>query len=124
MRWYQKYAFHNKLIVYTFNSNYELKEERGPHDTPHIWLLTRVPHNASRAKYVGGLRQVLSLFDKEDATLEEFLVQLVEDGLLSKAFNLPIMNQRLPWTEKMMDGYSVTYGDYLYSFSMPVSLIM
>ena len=91
----------------------EPKNGRGPHDIPHIWLFTRIPHKASRGKYVGGTQQLLSLFDKGDATLEEFLVQLVDGDILLDALNLPIMHHTLPWTEKMMTGYSETYGDYL-----------
>lgn len=67
-------------------------------------LYAKVTNAGSRSKVIGGLKQFLSLFDADGASLEQFLEQLAdtETPLMAEALSLNILDPYIPWTLKMM----------------------
>lgn len=65
-------------------------------------LFSKVTNEGSRAFYVSGLQQFLSLFDTNGATLQQVFEQLAGNELLPQALNYPMLAADISWTSKMM----------------------
>ena len=77
----------------------EAKDLKTNIDPVKAWLCSKVTNVLTRNKYITGLRTALAMFHKGDASLEEFMEALVDDGLMIEVFNLEIMTTGLPWAD-------------------------
>ena len=67
-----------------------------------LQLHSKVTNVGSRAYYINGLRQFLSLFETGGASLQEVFEQLADSELMPQVLSLAILKPDVPWTSKMM----------------------